>query len=151
MFLFLCPSMTLGWSNSTLWDINSSAVPVRAHNIYFSIATTTRRIRVYFIHLCRISMTFLPPRCSTSLPMCNNGFYSSSSKKKSHTGQREGQHLTELFCLLQQLLLKCFRLPTATRLGWEVVLPRKGGIHRNVGSHSQPSALPVHHWTAGVL
>lgn len=51
---------------------------------------------MFITHLCRISMTFLPPRCSTSLPMCNNGFYSSFSKKKSHRGQREGQHLTEL-------------------------------------------------------
>lgn len=54
---------------------------------------------------------------STSLPICNNVFYSSFPKMKSHRGQREGQHCTELLCLLQELLPESFGLPTVTMPG----------------------------------
>lgn len=87
------------------------------HTTYLCTATELSQVCIFITNLFKISIKFLPPRQSTSLPIYNNVFYSPCYKRKSHGGQREGQHCAELLCLLRELLTKSFGLLVVTMLG----------------------------------
>lgn len=84
------------------------------YSIYLCPATDLSQVYIFITSLFKISIMFLPPRQSASIPVYDNVFYSSFSKTKSHRGQREGQHCAELLCLLHELLMKSFGLPLVT-------------------------------------
>lgn len=87
----------------------------------------------FITSLCEISIKFLPPTQSTSLPICNNVFHSFSSKKQSHTG---GTTFCRAVLPTAAPFLKCLGLLQYQHNGQTVSLTWKEGNCR------KPLGLP---------
>lgn len=111
-------------------DQHSLRQSLQLYNLEHNISKLTLSVTSKHItSLVKISDQFLPPRQSTSLPACNNVFYSCFPTTKKHRGQR-GTALCRVALLSAGTINKTLWTSQSPCWGWKVLLTWKTGTCR---------------------